>query len=102
MARIVSYGERCSSAIVANMIEGAERFNSMNFIKTVDRKDRHALDNEASQPLIRRTFEGWEGEIAVVPGFISRDSADDHITNLGRPGRTGARDMDRRRRISFG
>lgn len=86
MDRIVSYGERCSSAIVANMIEGAERFNSMNFIKTVDRKDRHALDNEASQPLIRRTFEGWEGEIAVVPGFISRDSADDHITNLGRGG----------------
>lgn len=84
--RVVSFGERMSSVIVTNMLDDAVRFDSLDFIKTITRYGRHALDNDASQPLIHAAFDNWDGAVAVVPGFIARESTDGHITNLGRGG----------------
>lgn len=83
---IVSYGERISSHIVTAIIDGAERFDSREFIKTRDSFDRHILDNEATAPLIHAHFDTFSGKVAVVPGFISTDSRQGEITNLGRGG----------------
>ena len=41
---IVSYGERISSHIVAAMIRGARRVNSLDFIVTEQKNGRHILD----------------------------------------------------------
>jgi len=84
--RVVSYGERMSSIIVTHIIDGAERFDSLTFIKTTTDHGRHLLDDEASQPLIHAAFDNWRGNVAVVPGFISTESGDGRITNLGRGG----------------
>lgn len=84
--RVVATGERCSSVIVTAMLPDARRFDSLEFIKTISRGNRNILDNDASAPLIEGAFSGWDGPVAVVPGFISTDSATGAITNLGRGG----------------
>ena len=74
---IVSYGERISSFIISHIIEGAELYDSCEFIKTVDRFDKHIVDFEATDRLISERFARLP-RVAIVPGFIS--------TNLGRGG----------------
>ena len=49
-AAIVSYGERLSSHIVANLINNGRRYNSRNFIKTVRKQGKHVLDAELTRP----------------------------------------------------
>lgn len=83
---IVSFGERISSHIVTAIIDGAERFDSLTFIKTKLSFGKHILDNDATQPLIHDAFDSFEGPVAIVPGFISTDSERGEITNLGRGG----------------
>ena len=84
---IVSYGERMSSLIVTAMIPGAKRYDAMNFIKTTKRAGKTVLDSEKTEKLVREAFAGFgEGQVAVVPGFISTDSLSGEITNLGRGG----------------
>ena len=51
-ATIVSYGERLSSIIVANLIEGAVWYDSRTFIKTEKKHSRHILDSYLSSQLI--------------------------------------------------
>ena len=82
---IVSYGERMSAAIVAKLIDGARRFDALDFIRTFPQEGRHLLDSHATETLVRAAFAGFEGT-AVVPGFIARDSASGQVTNLGRGG----------------
>ena len=82
---IVSYGERLSSIIVTEVIEGATNFDSRTFIKTEKKHSKHILDSELTNTLIRKTFTEVP-KVAVVGGFISSDKQTDDITNLGRGG----------------
>lgn len=86
LARVVAVGERCSSNIVTAMINGAERFDSLKLIKTSSWHGRNLLADEATRALILEAFDGWEGSVAVVPGFISTDIDSGKTTNLGRGG----------------
>ena len=84
-AAIVSYGERLSSNIVANLIEGAEWKDSRSFIKTELKHGKHVLDSELTNRLVREAFCDLPN-ITVVPGFISSDKYSGEVTNLGRGG----------------
>ena len=85
---IVSFGERISSQIVSSLIAGSKLYNSLDFIKTTRVEGKVVLDSELTETLVKSTFKGIakRKEIAVVPGFISTDSASGQITNLGRGG----------------
>lgn len=82
---VVSYGERMSSLIISNIINGATLFDSRRFIKTEDRYGKHVLNAQLTNSLIASEFVNFDGKVAIVPGFISTDSNND-ITNLGRGG----------------
>ncbi len=107
-AAIVSYGERISSQIVAALIEGAEWFDSREFIKTEFKAGKNRLVRELTNKLVRKTFGEVKSEelrvknnsnsdssffvlrsslkCAVVGGFISTDIESGEVTNLGRGG----------------
>lgn len=83
---IVSYGERLSSVIVANIIKGATHFDSRTFIRT--KRTVHGtdvLDAELTNRLIHEYVCAYEWDTAVMGGFLATD---DHgeVTNLGRGG----------------
>ncbi|MDR0700204.1 MAG: bifunctional aspartate kinase/homoserine dehydrogenase I [Tannerella sp.] len=82
---IVSYGERLSSIIVSNVIKNAKLYDSRQFIKTHKQFNKHVVDFEQTNKLIRKTFKPMHG-IALAPGFISSSIEDGEITNLGRGG----------------
>ena len=84
-ATIVSYGERLSSIIVATLIQGAMWFDSRTFIKTEKKHNKHILDSELTNQLVRETFSEIP-QVSVVPGFISTDKNTGEVTNLGRGG----------------
>lgn len=84
-AAIVSYGERMSSRIVTAALPGAVRKNSLQFIRTEHKQGQVLLNTELTEQLIRHAFSPIP-HLSVVPGFISRDSQTDEITNLGRGG----------------
>ena len=84
-ATIVSYGERLSSIIVANLIEGAVWYDSRTFIKTEKKQSKHILDSELTTQLVKEAFSELP-KVALVPGFISSDKNSGEITNLGRGG----------------
>ncbi|MBR1546586.1 MAG: bifunctional aspartate kinase/homoserine dehydrogenase I [Prevotella sp.] len=82
---IVSYGERLSSNIVATLIKGGKRMNSRDFIRTEKKNGKHILDATLTNQLVREAFKEMP-QVAVVPGFISRDRDTKETTNLGRGG----------------
>lgn len=82
---IVAYGERLSSLIVADLIEGATHFDSRKFVKTHPQDRKHIVDFKATNQLIRQTFLNGN-PISVVGGFIASDSCSGITTNLGRGG----------------
>ncbi len=82
---VESYGERLSSVIISNVIDGAKYFDSRNFIITKKQFGKHVLDTEATSKAIHATFDSADFNIAILPGFISSDR-DGDITNLGRGG----------------
>lgn len=84
-ATIVSYGERLSSSIVAKLIDGAEWYDSRKFIKTEKKHNKHILDSDLTNELVRETFSELP-KVALVPGFISTDKNTGEVTNLGRGG----------------
>ncbi|MGL4518171.1 MAG: bifunctional aspartate kinase/homoserine dehydrogenase I [Phocaeicola sp.] len=84
-ATIVSYGERLSSIIVAQLIEGAVWFDSRSFIKTGKKHSKHILDTELTNELVQAAFNKLP-KVALVPGFISTDKVTGEVTNLGRGG----------------
>lgn len=81
---IVSYGERLSS-IIAAQLTGAEWFDSRRFIKTEKKHSKHVLDTELTTSLVRETFKDMPRRV-LVPGFISTDKITGEVTNLGRGG----------------
>jgi aspartokinase/homoserine dehydrogenase 1 len=82
---IVSYGERLSSNIVATLIKGGRRMNSRDFIRTEKKNGKHRLVADLTNQLVRDAFKDMP-DVAVVPGFISRDKDTSETTNLGRGG----------------
>jgi aspartokinase/homoserine dehydrogenase 1 len=97
MDTIVSYGERLSSQIVAQLIDDIKLYDSRDFIKTEHNGHNHAIDSDLTYRLIRETFQplfnpdGAKANAkakvkALAPGFISSDAQTAEITNLGRGG----------------
>ncbi len=82
---IVSYGERLSSNIVAAMFKNGRRMNSRDFIRTEKKNGKHRLVADLTNQLVRQAFDDMPN-VAVVPGFISRDKDTGETTNLGRGG----------------
>lgn len=82
---IVAYGERLSSLIVSELIEGARHYDSRSFIKTIPHTDRHLVDIDTTNRLIRETFAS-QPAVAVMGGFIAADAESGVTTNLGRGG----------------
>jgi aspartokinase/homoserine dehydrogenase 1 len=82
---IVSYGERLSSIILSNVIKNAKLYDSREFIKTHRQFNKHVVDFDRTNNLIRKTFDPMP-KVALVPGFISSSMEDGEITNLGRGG----------------
>lgn len=82
---IAGYGERLSSLIISNIIEGAVWYDSRDFIKTEKKHSQHLVVNEVTDSLIKETFR-YLPKIAIVPGFIAQDNKTGDITNLGRGG----------------
>ena len=84
-ATIVSYGERLSSLIVANLIKDAEWKDARTFIKTEKKHAKHILDSDLTTQLVKEAFQEMP-KVTLVPGFISTDKNTGEITNLGRGG----------------
>ncbi|HIZ33180.1 MAG TPA: bifunctional aspartate kinase/homoserine dehydrogenase I [Candidatus Bacteroides merdigallinarum] len=81
---IVSYGERLSSLIAAQLT-GAQWFDSRLFIKTEKKYSKHVLDTDLTNRLVRETFRDLP-RLSLVPGFIATDKTTGEVTNLGRGG----------------
>ena len=84
-AAIVGYGERMSSRIVTAALPGAVRKNSLEFIRTEHKHGQILLNSELTDQLVHEAFSPMP-HLAVCPGFISRDSITEEVTNLGRGG----------------
>jgi len=82
---IVSFGERLSSLIVNALIKDSVLYDSLRFIKTNYVRQRNVLDSSLTEKLVKETLSDCK-TAAIVPGFISTDSASSEITNLGRGG----------------
>jgi len=82
---IVSYGESISSIILTYAIDQAVHFDARTFIKTENQFDKHIVDFEKTNAIIREKFVNAP-QICVCGGFISTDSKTNFITNLGRGG----------------
>ncbi|MDR3062122.1 MAG: bifunctional aspartate kinase/homoserine dehydrogenase I [Dysgonamonadaceae bacterium] len=82
---IVSYGERISSLIVSNVIDGGKLFDARRFIKTEKQFQKHIVDFELTNKLLEEELSDLP-QISVVPGFISSNRDTGEVTNLGRGG----------------
>ena len=71
---------------MANLIEGAERVDSRDFIKTEEKHGKYVLDSELSCTLVKEQFQKPLQHTYIVPGFISSDKQSGETTNLGRGG----------------
>ena len=81
---ILSYGERLSSLIVAE-ITGAVWKDSREFIKTERKQGKHILHAELTNKLVKEQFANLP-QLTLIPGFISTDKNTGEVTNLGRGG----------------
>lgn len=82
---IVSYGERISSLIISNVIKDVKLFDSRKFIKTVKQFNKHMVDFDLTNELIKKTFTPLP-KVSLVPGFISSSKENGEVSNLGRGG----------------
>ena len=82
---IVSYGERLSSVIVHGTIRDSVLFDSREFIKTKPYFNKHIVDFAETERLVLQKFAELP-HISIVPGFISSDTVNGDVTNLGRGG----------------
>ena len=82
---IVSYGERLSSLIISNLLTDAQLFDSRSFIKTEKQFNKHIVDFELTNKLIKEAFTGLP-QISIVPGFIASHKTTNDVSNLGRGG----------------
>ncbi len=82
LEEVVSYGERLSSLIISLIIDDATYFNSLEIMRSTN----HECDMEDTNANIVNTLGKFKGKVAVMGGFISRDSKSRRISNLGRGG----------------
>lgn len=82
--RIAGIGERISSHIVAQHIPGAIRIDSTGLIVTDSNFGKARVNFEVTNRNISEAFQNFKG-IAVIPGFISKNSKGE-FTTLGRGG----------------
>lgn len=85
LANVVSFGERISSEIVAAMVDGGERHDSLNFIKTEKWHGKNIASTFLINQLVKEEFSNGFNKV-IIPGFISKDKESGEITNLGRGG----------------
>ena len=81
---LLSFGERLSSYIIANIITNAQWIDFRNFIRTDSRFGNAQVDFDISNKLISEGFIDISG-VVIVPGFIAANEKGD-ITTLGRGG----------------
>jgi len=81
---LLSFGERLSSFIISNIIEGSRCVNMQNFIRTDSRFGNAQVDFDRSNALIFEELDGIK-DIVIAPGFIAANEKGD-ITTLGRGG----------------
>ncbi|MCM1369617.1 MAG: aspartate kinase [Candidatus Amulumruptor caecigallinarius] len=86
LCKIVSFGERMSSIIVAAIIENACHMDSLELVKTEEWFNKNIADRTLTEQLIRRHVHLPLDRHIVMGGFISRDRDSGEITNLGRGG----------------
>lgn len=84
--RIVSFGERMSSIMVANILRDACHADPLDFMKTNKEYGRDVIAANRTTELIRSRFPLPLDRTMVTGGFISRDLYTGEITNLGRGG----------------
>ncbi|MFY9154290.1 MAG: bifunctional aspartate kinase/homoserine dehydrogenase I [Prolixibacteraceae bacterium] len=82
--KIVGFGERLSSLIIADFIPLAKWFDSSKLIRTNSDYGKALVDFEVTNAQIQHAFDSFSG-IAIVPGFISGNEAGEYTT-LGRGG----------------
>jgi len=82
--KIVGFGERLSSLIIADFVPTAQWFDSSKLIQTNSDFGKAVVNFEVTNQLIRTAFVSFSG-IAIVPGFISSNAAGEYTT-LGRGG----------------
>ena len=81
---ILSYGERLSSLIVAE-VTGAQWKDSRQFIKTERKQGKHILNADLTNQLVKEQL-GNLPKLTLIPGFIATDKNTGEVTNLGRGG----------------
>ena len=81
---ILSYGERLSSLIVAE-VTGAVWKDSREFIKTERKQGKHILNAELTNKLVKEQLSDLP-QLTLIPGFIATDKNTGEVTNLGRGG----------------
>ncbi len=81
---IVSYGERLSSIIVAQITD-AEWKDSRLFIKTERKQGKHILNADLTNKLVKEQLSNLS-KLTLIPGFIASDKNTGEVTNLGRGG----------------
>lgn len=82
---ILSYGERCSSLFISQLIEGSKLYDARTFVKTEKKRGNTMVNYEETNRLVRDTFILLSGK-AIVPGFIASDLITGATTTLGRGG----------------
>lgn len=83
--KIVSYGERLSTEILASAFSDFELLNAFELIKTDTTFERHTPDINVSNRLIIDAYNKSSRRV-LVAGFISTCDTTGEITNLGRGG----------------
>lgn len=82
--KIGGFGERLSSLIISEYIVGSKWFDSSKLIRTNSDFGKAIVNFQVTNQLIQEAFAGFSG-IAIVPGFISSNEAEEYTT-LGRGG----------------
>lgn len=82
---IVAFGERLSSLIVAELIDGTTLVDARSLIKTHRQGGKRTVDFALTNRLIREKLTDTKG-IVIMGGFIAADSETGITTNLGRGG----------------
>lgn len=87
--KILSYGEQFSSYLIYRFFEANQLDSwlgdSKELIKTNENFGKAQVDMPLTFSLITKAFEGLQGKVKVLPGFIA-SSGNGHTTTLGRGG----------------
>lgn len=84
--RVVSFGERMSSTLIAAIIPESTLLYSPDFIRTERWYNKHIPVDALTQSLILGRFLPMPSKVVIIPGFISGDRDTGALTNLGRGG----------------